>query len=96
MGGGILAKSDKAFEILRDLGIRAKVILIDGAHETDQVRRDLENYWKLLAEGGTMFMDDYGMSSVNSAIMSFLPAESGLTVLDPDNPKMCYIKKAEP
>lgn len=34
-------------------------IYIDGSHELDQIRIDMTECWKLLEEGGIMWMDDY-------------------------------------
>lgn len=35
-------------------------IYIDGCHEPDFIKRDMENSFKRLAKGGILWMDDYG------------------------------------
>ena len=35
-------------------------IYIDGCHEPDFIRRDMENSFSILEKGGIMWMDDYG------------------------------------
>lgn len=39
--------------------VKAELIYIDGSHEEDDVAADLAHYWELLADGGTLFGDDY-------------------------------------
>jgi uncharacterized protein YxjI len=34
-------------------------IYIDGCHEPDFIKRDMENSFKVLEKGGIMWMDDY-------------------------------------
>lgn len=51
--------SDNAAVILKEKGLLADLIYIDGAHEEDAVYRDLCNYWELLTPGGALVGDDY-------------------------------------
>ena len=39
---------------------QADLIYIDASHEYEDVKRDIEYYWKRLRKGGVMFGDDYG------------------------------------
>jgi SAM-dependent methyltransferase len=48
-----------AAKVLYDLGIRAAVVHIDAAHQYEEVLRDVEEYWTLLAPGGYLIGDDY-------------------------------------
>jgi len=42
-------------------------IIVDGAHEYDQVLDDIENWWPKLKDNGVMLFDDMYMESVNQA-----------------------------
>lgn len=44
---------------LKDLGIDAPLIYIDGNHEAGEVYADLAAYWDRLRTGGIMLIDDY-------------------------------------
>ncbi len=44
---------------LQRYGIAASVVHIDAAHEYEEVLRDAEEYWKILAPGGYLVGDDY-------------------------------------
>lgn len=44
---------------IKQLGLRAQMIFIDGCHEKGDVRNDLEMYWEILDPGGEMLIDDY-------------------------------------
>jgi hypothetical protein len=48
-----------AAKILRGLGIAVGVVHIDAAHEYEEVARDADEYWRLLAPGGYLIGDDY-------------------------------------
>jgi predicted O-methyltransferase YrrM len=54
--------SDNAIQILRDLRLRPQLIYIDAAHEYDPVKKDLSNYFPILADGGVMVGDDFRKS----------------------------------
>jgi predicted O-methyltransferase YrrM len=49
--------SDKFFETNNQ---SYTLIYIDGCHETDFIKRDMENSFKNLEKNGIMWMDDYG------------------------------------
>lgn len=51
--------SHVAARLLHKMGIRAKLIHIDAAHEYEEVLRDAIAYWEVLEEGGVMVGDDY-------------------------------------
>lgn len=64
--------SGNAAAVLGHHKIRPSVIHIDGAHDLASVRRDLEAWWPLLAPGGVLIADDYGIwPDVNRAIDAF-------------------------
>ncbi len=63
--------SSDAGAYLFSKGIRAELIYIDGSHEEHDVYDDAVAYWKLLAQGGVMFGDDWGYESVQKAVMRF-------------------------
>lgn len=46
-------------DVLKNLGVKADVIYVDGAHEFDAVSSDLQKYWPLLKTGGTLIGDDF-------------------------------------
>jgi predicted O-methyltransferase YrrM len=48
-----------AARYLKQLGVTAPMIYIDGCHEEFDCRRDLDMYWDLLEPGGGMIIDDY-------------------------------------
>lgn len=52
--------SESAAFVLADLGITAPLIYVDGGHQYETVRRDLECYWPLLRDGGVLIGDDFG------------------------------------
>lgn len=51
--------SDNAIDILRNLGLAPEFIYIDAAHEYEPVKKDIANYFPILAEGGVMVGDDF-------------------------------------
>ena len=51
--------------------VKANFIYIDGSHEYDDVKVDIENYWQLLDEGGIMIGDDYLITDVKIAVDEF-------------------------
>ncbi|MGF1553289.1 MAG: class I SAM-dependent methyltransferase [Paracoccaceae bacterium] len=66
------ASSDGGFRVLEHFGVRAEVIYIDADHDYHAVKRDLENYWRLLAPGGTLIGDDFGCwPGVTRAVREF-------------------------
>jgi hypothetical protein len=56
---------------LKDAGIKADVIYVDGSHEQEDVYRDCRDYWELLNPNGIMFGDDYEWGSVKTAVKAF-------------------------
>lgn len=51
--------STGAARLLAHLGIVADAVYVDAGHEEEEVRSDLELYWKLLSPDGLIFGDDY-------------------------------------
>lgn len=66
--------STVAAEVLRAKGIKADVVYLDGSHAERDVKRDLEDYWPLVRDGGVLFGDDYNWRSVRSAVDEFFGA----------------------
>jgi hypothetical protein len=58
---------------LRQQGVQADAIYVDGSHEEEDVFVDLCGYWQVLAPGGIMFGDDYDQfwPSVRAAVQRF-------------------------
>ena len=52
-------------ELIQKNGVRPEFTFIDGDHTYEGVRRDIENYWPLLAVGGIMVFHDY-LPSLNT------------------------------
>jgi predicted O-methyltransferase YrrM len=42
-------------------------IMIDGAHEYEAVKKDIENWWPKLKKDGVMFGDDFNLKAVSAA-----------------------------
>ena len=55
----VTVTSESAYHIFSKLDYTFDVIHIDAAHEYESAKRDMENYWNLLAPGGVMICDDY-------------------------------------
>lgn len=75
--------SRQAARILQREGMVADLVYLDGAHDYDEVRDDLLEYWPLTRPGGVLFGDDYtvaGLPGVKRAV-----DDSGLpvTIHDP-------------
>jgi hypothetical protein len=60
--------SRAGFEILQRLNLKADLIYIDAGHGYDDVKGDLRDYRKLLAESGAIFGDDYFYPPVKRAV----------------------------
>lgn len=71
--------SSEAAKVLKKLRYNAGLIYIDGSHEREAVRADLNNYWPRLAPGGHLFGHDYQMPSVKLAVQEFA-REKGLEI----------------
>lgn len=63
--------SMQAVDVLQYYGIKAHGMYIDGSHEYEAVRADLELYWRVLAPDGIMWGDDYGLAGVKKAVDEF-------------------------
>jgi len=63
--------SESAAVVLGQLGVSAKLIYIDAAHQFDPAYRDISEFWKLLDADGIMLCDDYGYSDVTAAACTF-------------------------
>jgi hypothetical protein len=67
--------SDTAYYVLKSMNARADLIYIDGAHEYENVTRDLQQYWELLGDDGLLIGDDYvGWDGVTKAANDFARA----------------------
>lgn len=55
-------------KILKHLGVVADLIYIDGSHEYEDVKSDIDKYMTLLNWSGVMFGDDYGWADVKKAV----------------------------
>lgn len=51
-------ESDKFFEIFKGTNSKADLYFLDGLHHADQVKRDIENSWGCLNEGGVICIHD--------------------------------------
>jgi hypothetical protein len=59
-------------------------IYIDGCHECDFIKRDMENSFAVLEPGGIMWMDDYGGGDgiqIKQTMDAFLAKHTGLYVV---------------
>lgn len=66
------ASSSAAAVYLKEKGIRAELIYIDGDHTTPGCLLDILLYQECLSEGGVMFGDDYGFPTVAAAVQQYL------------------------
>jgi predicted O-methyltransferase YrrM len=81
--------SENAAKILQRLGAKFDIVYIDAAHEFEPAKRDIEQYWDLLADDGILIGDDYLVwSGVTAAANAFaherelhLVAENGKFLL---------------
>ena len=64
--------SNIAYKVLLSEGIGADLIYIDGSHEYEDVKSDIQNYKKILKSGAVMFGDDVPWPGVNQAIDEIL------------------------
>lgn len=63
--------SDNALKILKQKGIKADFIYIDGLHTYEQVKRDIENYFPLVKKEGIISGHDIQDKEVTKAIFEF-------------------------
>lgn len=54
--------SSCAYNVMKRLKISADLIYIDAGHDEEEVAMDLRLYYELLAPGGWLFGDDYGVA----------------------------------
>lgn len=76
--------STVAAHLLTALGVTAKLIYIDGAHDTDSVLQDLHAWWPLLEPGGILLGDDFQRRSVRLAAERWATT-MGLGLIPADN-----------
>jgi predicted O-methyltransferase YrrM len=71
----IVLDTDRAWKIMSEAGLRFDLIFIDACHEYEQVKRDIQNWKKLLSEGGILcghdFVGDY--PGVAQAVRELIP-----------------------
>ncbi len=75
--------STDAANVLQCYQMKADFIYIDGDHEYEAVKRDLEEYYKILNSGGLFFGDDWAndLWDVQKAVTEF-SEQHNLTLLD--------------
>ncbi len=56
---------------LRNYGVKADLIYVDGSHEEDDVYADIIGYWDALAPRGVLFGDDWEWAGVRLAVERF-------------------------
>ena len=59
--------------LLSSWGVKADAIYLDASHDYHDAKRDLEDYWPLVKDGGVLFGDDYsdGFPGVKRAANEF-------------------------
>ena len=78
----VQSTSDDAIGDLKERGIIADVLIIDGNHSEYQSCQDVSNYLPLLRTGGSLFFDDSDWSTTQNAIDQIFDANltaQGLT-----------------
>jgi predicted O-methyltransferase YrrM len=81
--------SENAAKVFERIGAKFDIVYVDGAHEFEPVKRDLELYWNLVSDNGILIGDDYLIwSGVTQAANTFakekdlhLVAENGKFLL---------------
>jgi predicted O-methyltransferase YrrM len=72
--------SDEFFKTVVSVDKKYNFIYVDGCHEADFIKRDMDNSFRCLTNGGIMWMDDYcggdGIQNKN-AMHSFLDKYTG-------------------
>ena len=64
--------SANAGVILKNLGVKADLIYVDGSHETKDCYDDLNLYWDLLSDNGVLLIDDLHCINITDAIQQFM------------------------
>lgn len=84
--------SVNAANVLRHFGIYPDVIHIDAGHDFRSVTNDLNEWWGLLKDGGTLVGDDYGKwVEVRRAFDTFFSKIEGSSISSDEN--KCMILK---
>ena len=65
----IIHDSDTIFDILSNIKVR--LLHLDGMHHYDGIKRDLENYTKLVIPGGIIHCHDFDQEEVKQAISEY-------------------------
>ena len=78
--------SDEAVKQLRERGVVARLLLIDGGHRYEEVKRDFELFSPFVQEGGLIVFDDYARHF--PGVTDFI----GERFLDGAYPFYCYQK----
>ncbi len=64
--------SNIAYKLFKErLNVSAKVVYVDGSHETEDVYKDLSSYINLVEPGGIIFGDDFNKESVKAAVFRY-------------------------
>lgn len=64
--------SDIAARFFKNNSIKADLIFVDGSHDYEDVKRDIQNYYELLLnDESIIFGDDYRWHGVNKAVSEF-------------------------
>lgn len=79
----IKQSSEQAFNFLKG-NIKADLIYIDAAHDTQSVYKDITMYAQLLEEDGVLCGDDWQWDSVKAAVMRYAQ-ENGKQFISHDN-----------
>jgi len=70
-------------------------VFVDGSHEYQYVKEDLELYYKKIRSGGIMAGDDYntGFPGVARAVNEFFAAQGLKVTIDAEQPRIWWIQK---
>jgi len=66
----VICDSRVAHNLYKDNSL--KMVYLDGNHEYNIIKKDLENYWKKVKKGGFLVGDDFGYTDVEQAVLDFL------------------------
>jgi len=66
----IICDSQLAHRLYEDNSL--KMVYLDGNHEYDVIKQDLQNYWNKLKTGGFLIGDDFGYTDVEHAVLDFM------------------------
>lgn len=78
--------SDNAFDVLYRNGFMYDFVFIDGLHTYDQLKKDLNNYDKIIKDGGVIACHDYNHSAfplLTKAIDEFVREHNAKLVIGP-------------